>query len=56
MGFEFRLELANGERADPPTFTSSEPNWRPGDRLFLNPTLRYVVVAAREGVLIVERD
>ena len=57
MPFQFRLELANGEPADPPTFTSSEPNWRQGDRLFVNPTLCYVVVSTREGgVLVVERE
>ena len=56
MLFEFRLELANGEPADPRKFETSEPNWRPGDRIFVNPTVRYVVVATREGVLVVERE
>ena len=56
MTYKFRLELANGEPAAPSTFETSEPNWRPGDRVFVNPTLRYVVIARREGVLIVERE
>jgi hypothetical protein len=33
--FPFRLELPSGKPADPPTFTSSEPNWRVGDTIFL---------------------
>jgi hypothetical protein len=33
----YKLELPNGEPADPPTFQSSEPNWRVGDVIFLGP-------------------
>ena len=56
MLFEFRHELANCEPADPRKFETSEQNWHPGDRVFVNPTVRYVVVATRGGVLIVERE
>ena len=63
MSFAFRLELANGEPAEPPTFTSSEPNWRVGDTIFLGPRRRLRVVglyagttADGERVLIVESD
>jgi len=56
MPFQFRLELPDGKPAEPPTFATVVPSWRPGDRIFVNPTLTYRVVAAREGVLIVERE
>jgi hypothetical protein len=58
----FKLELANGEPADPPRFVSSVPNWRPGDTIFFapgRPQLRVVAVHAGatddgEQVLVVE--
>lgn len=56
MAFTFKLELANGEPADPPSIASAVPNWRAGDRVFVNPTLTYRVVQTREGVLVVERE
>jgi hypothetical protein len=64
MPFNFRLELANGEPADPPTFQSSEPNWRVGDTIFLGlkrPKLRVVALHAGtaadgEQVLVAEPD
>lgn len=60
--FLFKLELANGEPADPPTFATAVPNWRPGDPVFIRPGLSYRVVDVRPaeddgaGVLVVESD
>ena len=59
----FKLELANGEPADPPTFQSAVPNWRVRDTIFLGPKRPQLrVVALRAGttgdelqVLVVER-
>ena len=59
----FKLELANGEPADPPTFQSAVPDWRVGDT-FLGPGrphLRVVALHAgasddEEQVLVVEPD
>jgi hypothetical protein len=58
----FKLELANGEPADPPTLKSAIPNWRVGDSIFLGPKrpkLRVVALhagttAEGERVLVVE--
>jgi hypothetical protein len=33
MAFLFRLETRDGAPADPPTFSTGTPNWRPGDRI-----------------------
>jgi hypothetical protein len=59
----YKLELPHGESADPPTFVSSTPTWRPGDPVFIRPGLSYRVVVVRpsatedeELVLIVEPD
>jgi hypothetical protein len=30
MTFTYRLELADGSAADPPTFATTAYNWRPG--------------------------
>jgi hypothetical protein len=64
MSFPYRLELVSGEPADPPTFVTAVPNWRPGDTIFLGPgrpELRVVAVRAGatedgDGVLVVEPD
>jgi hypothetical protein len=32
-GFLFRLELEGGTPADPPTFATAVPTWRPGDTI-----------------------
>jgi hypothetical protein len=62
MPFQFRLELPDGEPADPPSFATGVPNWRPGDTLVVNPTLQYRVLEVRDspddeepGVMVVER-
>jgi hypothetical protein len=58
--FTFKLELADGTPADPPSFRAAVPNWRPGDTLHLVPgrTLRVVRVrdddADQAPVLVVE--
>jgi hypothetical protein len=42
-GFRFRLETADGEPADPPTFSAAVPNWGVGDTIPLGGrTLRVV--------------
>ena len=56
MPFEFRLELTDGEPADPPTFATNVPSWAPGDQIFIRPGLVYRVTNTREGVLVVERE
>ena len=58
-GFLFRLETADGEPAEPLTFTSAVPNWRPGDMIpFGHKTLRVVGIRDDDGdqppVLVVE--
>lgn len=62
MAFHYRLEHQDGTPADPPTFHTAVPNWRPGDVIPLGPgrTLRVVeILAGRDpnenGVLVVER-
>ncbi len=54
--FKFRLELPTGEPAEPPTFETAVPSWSPGDRIFESPTLKYRILEARVGVLVVERE
>jgi hypothetical protein len=58
-GFLFRLETPDGAPAEPPTFDTATPNWRPGDVIPLGKrTLR--VIGKRDNdadqppVLIVE--
>jgi hypothetical protein len=50
-GFTFTLEHADGSRADPPTFRTAVPNWRPGDTIPLGDgrTLRVVGTRLDEG-------
>jgi hypothetical protein len=43
--FTCPMRLADGTPADPPTFTSSEPNWRVGDRVIVGAEVRYRIVA-----------
>jgi hypothetical protein len=33
MAFTFKLETADGAPADPPSFTTAAPMWRPGDTI-----------------------
>ena len=58
--YRFRLELTDGEPADPPTYTSTVMSWRQGDKIPLNAerTLRVLGVhdddADQPPVLVVE--
>jgi hypothetical protein len=59
MAFLFRLEDEDGTPADPPTFRTAVPNWRPGDTIPLGKrTLRVIDVrdddADQTPVLVVE--
>jgi hypothetical protein len=59
MAFLFRLEIADGVPADPPTLAAAVPNWKPGDTIPLGRgTLRVVRVydddSDRPPVLVVE--
>jgi hypothetical protein len=59
MAFTFHLELADGTPADPPSFTTVAPQWKPGDTIPLGGrALRVVGVRAtavgETPVLIVE--
>jgi hypothetical protein len=48
-GFDYTLEHEDGSPADPATFKTAVPNWKPGDAIPLggNRTLR--VIAVRPG-------
>jgi hypothetical protein len=37
IGFTFRLELADGTPADPPSFRAAVPNWQAGDEIPVRP-------------------
>jgi hypothetical protein len=55
----FRLETADGRPADPPSFTTVAPLWRPGDTIPLGTrTLRVVDIRVgddgEDPVLVVE--
>jgi hypothetical protein len=59
-GFRFRLEMADGAPADPPSLNAAVPNWRVGDEIPLGKqTLRVIGKrdddADRPHVLVVER-
>jgi hypothetical protein len=60
MAFTFKLETTDGAPADPPSFQTVAPQWRPGDTIPLGPgrALRVVGVCAvavdETPVLIVE--
>ncbi len=58
-GFLFKLERADGEPAQPSSFSSAVPNWGPGETIhFGHKTLRVVRVrdndADQPPVLVVE--
>jgi hypothetical protein len=47
MAFTLNLETTDGAPADPPTFTSVEWQWRPGDKIPLGAGRALRVVADR---------
>jgi hypothetical protein len=49
--FAYRLEHEDGTPADPPTFKTAVPNWRPGDTIPLGRemTLRVIDTQLREN-------
>ena len=47
MAFTFRLELADGTPAEPPTFRAAVPDWRPGDTIALGRDRMLRVIATR---------
>jgi hypothetical protein len=50
MAFTFKLQTADGAPADPPTFQTVAPLWRPGDTIPLGyKTLR--VVGVRDDIV-----
>jgi hypothetical protein len=50
--FTFKLELADGTPADPPTLKAAVPDWRPGHTIHLGQDRSLRVVATRldEGI------
>ena len=57
MTFLFKLETKDGAAADPPTFRTAVPSWRPADTIPLGGrSLRVLDVRASEdeAVLVVE--
>jgi hypothetical protein len=59
-GFRFRLEIADGAPADPPTPTTAAPSWGAGDAITLSAGRKLLVLAIRDDesdeppVLVVE--
>jgi hypothetical protein len=47
-GFTYRLEHEDGTPADPPTFHTVVPNWRPGDTIPLGAGKALRVIAVRD--------
>jgi hypothetical protein len=47
MAFMVKLEQEDGTPADPPTFTTALPNWRPGDTIPLGRERTLRVVGTR---------
>ena len=60
MAFTFRLERLDGAPADPPTFRTVAPRWKPGDTIPLGASRTLQVVRVRHDdadqppVLVVE--
>jgi hypothetical protein len=50
LGFTFRLELADGTPADPPTYRTAVPTWRQGDEIPMPPGRTLRVLAVRDEV------
>ena len=60
---KYRLELADGRAAEPPTFQTTTYNWRRGDTIFIARGRKLRVIEARpavepdgEPVLVVRED
>jgi hypothetical protein len=49
MAFTYQLEREDGTPADPPTFDTSIPTWRPGDTIPLGRDRTLRVIEARPG-------
>jgi hypothetical protein len=49
MAFTYRLEQEDGTPADPPTFKTSVPTWRPGDTIPLGRDRILRVIETRRG-------
>ena len=49
-GFTFTLEHEDGSPAEPPTFSTAAPNWRPGDTIPLGGNRALRVVEVRDGL------
>ena len=47
MAFTFKLELADGTPADPSSFRTVAPQWRPGDEIPLGSGRALLVVRSR---------
>lgn len=47
--FAYKLEHEDGTPADPPSFQTSVPTWRPGDAIPLGQGRLLRVVSIREG-------
>jgi len=45
--FNYRLLNLDGTPAANPTFASSEPNWRVGDRVMIRPGVEYRIVGIK---------
>jgi hypothetical protein len=49
MAFTFRLENPDGSPAEPPTFATAVPNWKPGDAIPLGNGRTLRVIDIRPG-------
>ena len=49
MAFTFKLEHEDGTPADPPSFQTSVPTWRPGDTIPLGAGRTLRVIEIRPG-------
>jgi hypothetical protein len=47
MAFTFKLVTVDGTAADPPTFKTVAPQWKPGDTIPLGPGRALRVVGSR---------
>jgi hypothetical protein len=58
MTFLFKLETPDGTAADPPSFRTAVPNWRPGDTIPLGnrPSMQVVEVCGGEPAVIVVEE